>query len=299
MTHNENTHSVGETKSTDAAATATASVCFQKIPRHLRLRIFHSLTYRNHLLLSPTCTMFKTDLALSLEYNRDLRCLHVPEDYSTLNDAYNKIIQSKGAVTTIMLGQGEYVVAESTATLGGKNNYLNIKCPVNIVGSPHVLDKSNIVVVGGFQIGDVFANVPGNVHVEHLTIRNKKGCGVKGYSSFTLNDLMIDQCRYPGVFASGSTFARCFNISVSKSQYSGVYASEGASIILQGRDTSIYGNCLYGISDDFGLYVRGSSSKIQIVSPLTKESISKGNKGGGNWGAGGGATLNQIEIIEE
>jgi hypothetical protein len=47
------------------------------------------------------------------------------------------------------------------------------------------------------------------------------------------------------------------------------------------------------------LKVSGSSSKIQIVSPLTKESISKGNKGGGNWGAGGGATLNQIEIIEE
>jgi hypothetical protein len=40
------------------------------------------------------------------------------------------------------------------------------------------------------------------------------------------------------------------------------------------------------------------SSKIQIVSPLTKESISKWNKGGGNWGTVFGATLNQIEKIE-
>jgi hypothetical protein len=42
------------------------------------------------------------------------------------------------------------------------------------------------------------------------------------------------------------------------------------------------------------------SSKIQIVKPLTKEAISKGNKGGGNWGAKyRGATLDQIETIEE
>ena len=44
--------------------------------------------------------------------------------------------------------------------------------------------------------------------------------------------------------------------------------------------------------------VDGPYSKIQIVKPLTKEAISKGNKGGGNWGARNGANINQIEIIE-
>ena len=67
----------------------------------------------------------------------------------------------------------------------------------------------------------------------------------------------------------------------------------------RGRETSIYENCSGGVSYDYGLAVWGSSSKIQIVSPLTKESISKRNKGGGNWGATHGATMNQIEIIEE
>ncbi len=78
-------------------------------------------------------------------------------------------------------------------------------------------------------------------------------------------------------------------------------AYEGGTIILRGNGTLITDNCLNGHSSSYGLLVYGPSSKIQIVKPLTKEAISKGNKGGGNWGAGqwSGATLNQIETIEE
>jgi hypothetical protein len=50
---------------------------------------------------------------------------------------------------------------------------------------------------------------------------------------------------------------------------------------------------------ELGLNVSDPFSKIQIVKPLSKEAISKGNKGGGNWGARCGAKLNQIETIEE
>ena len=63
--------------------------------------------------------------------------------------------------------------------------------------------------------------------------------------------------------------------------------------ILEGIETS----CLVGGSDS-GLHVNGPSSKIKIVKPLTKEAISKGNKGGRNWGADNGAKLYQIETIE-
>ena len=179
--YHENNHSVGETKSTGDSATATTRVvCFQKLPQHLRLQIFHSLTYRNYLLVSPTCTMFKTDLALSLKNNHVLRCIHVPVDYRTLNEAYERI--QKIALTTIVLGQGEHSVD------GGR---LGIKCPVNIVGSPDVLDKSTIIVQGGIYI---YENINGTVHVEHLTIRGSKDSGVYGWSSFTLNDLIIEQC---------------------------------------------------------------------------------------------------------
>jgi hypothetical protein len=72
MIHNENNHSAGETKATDDAATATAAtataatatarVCFQQLPRHLRLGIFHCLTYRNYVLVSPTCKTWKKSI---------------------------------------------------------------------------------------------------------------------------------------------------------------------------------------------------------------------------------------------
>jgi hypothetical protein len=313
MIHNENNHSAGETKATDdavtataatataatataataTAATATARVCFQQLPRHLRLGIFHCLTYRNYLLVSPTCTMFKTDLAFFSENNLVLRCLHVPEDYRTLNEGYRRIEQSKGAVSTIVLGQGDHVVEFDEDRM----NYLRIKCPVTIVGSRDVLDKSNIVVVGGFIIN---AN---GVHVEHLTIRGSCRNGVFGFSfpfsSCTLNDLMIDQCGRSGVLAHGSsTLVRCHNITISKCLFNGVCASSGATVILDGSQTLISHNCLMEESDYYGLHVYGSSSKIQIVSPLTKQSISKGNKGGGNWGARGGASLKQIKTLK-
>ena len=70
--------------------------------------------------------------------------IRVPKDCTSINEAYTRIEQSKGALTTIVLGPGDHVVK------GG--GYLNIKCPVNIVGSRDVLDKSKIVVVGGFYI---------------------------------------------------------------------------------------------------------------------------------------------------
>jgi hypothetical protein len=89
----------------------------------------------------------------------------------------------------------------------------------------------------------------------------------------------------------------CTNIMVSKCIYSGVHAWDGGTIILRGNRTLITDNCVASLS--YGLRVSGSSSKIKIVKPLTKEAISKGNKGGKNWGAKYGATLKQIETIEE
>ena len=82
--------------------------------------------------------------------------------------------------------------------------------------------------MGGFNI------TANGVHVEHLTIRHKKGHGVVGKSSCTLTDLMIHQCGYSGVYASGSDVVlNCTNIMVSKCIYSGVGADEGGTIILR------------------------------------------------------------------
>ena len=75
-------------------------------------------------------------------------------------------------------------------------------------------------------------------------------------------------------------------------------ASGGASITLIGAKTTVHHNCTKGIMDTYGLVVYGSSSTIQLVSPLTNEQVSIDNHGGRNWGAGHGADIHQIKTID-
>lgn len=96
-----------------------------------------------------------------------------------------------------------------------------------------------------------------------------------GYSSFTLNDIIIEQCNDSGVCASGSaTVTRCNNIIIRQCEGSGVfeYLEVGQSLLMEQRH---HENCTVMKTEDYGLEDNGFSSKIQIISPLTKESISE------------------------
>jgi hypothetical protein len=73
----------------------------------------------------------------------------------------------------------------------------------------------------------------------------------------------------------------------------------GGSITLIGAKTTVHHNCTREDSYDYGLTVDDYSSTIQLVSPLTKEQVSLGNGGGGNWGAVFGGDINQIKTINE
>ena len=125
--------------------------------------------------------------------------------------------------------------------------------------------------------------------------------GVVGMSSFTMEDVLVEQCGGHGVFAYGTgVVGRCTNVEVRQCGWSGVLASNGASITLIGAKTTVHHNCTEGESDDYGLEVYGSSSStIQLVSPLTKEQVSIDNGGGGNWGAEDGGDINQIKTMTE
>jgi hypothetical protein len=72
--------------------------------------------------------------------------------------------------------------------------------------------------------------------------------------------------------------------------------NSGASITLIGAKTTVHHNCTREYSGNYGLNV-SLFSIIQLVSPLTKEQVSLDNGGGGNWGANGGADINQIKTI--
>ena len=210
------------------------------------------------------------------------RKVRVPQDCSTLQEAVTKV-HKDDRLTTIVLGKGEHKI-------GGY--YLHIHSTTKIVGDPGV-PKSEIVVVGGIRFN---RGIPGNCHLQHLTLRQAKERGVAAFSSFTMNDVLVEQCRFSGVYARGTgVLGRCTNVEVRQCGRSGVSASNGASITLIGAKTTVHHNCTKEYNSTHGLAVVGSSSsRIQLIYPLTKETVSTDNGDGRNWGAWNGGDINQI-----
>ena len=76
------------------------------------------------------------------------------------------------------------------------------------------------------------------------------------------------------------------NCNVSHSRICGLAVGGGGLMTIDGNGTTIYHNCTDG-SWCYGLHTYDSSSSIHLVSPLTIETISKNNGGGGNRGGYG------------
>jgi hypothetical protein len=144
-------------------------------------------------------------------------------------------------------------------------NFLEVSSAVNIVGDSGE-PKEKIVVLGGIQFQK---GIQGNCHLQHLTLRHSKGEGVSGHSSFTMEDVLVEQCGGHGVFVLGTgVIGRLTNVEVRHCGCSGVCASNGASITLIGAKTTVHHNCTRGDSRLWGLQVFGSSSStIHLLSP--------------------------------
>jgi hypothetical protein len=217
--------------------------------------------------------------------------VRVPEDCKTLQEAVDWV-HKEDRLTTIVVGKGRHHRSNG--------DHFKIASAMNIVGDPEV-PKSEIVVVDGIKFNE---GIRGNCHLQHLTLRRAHGrrmhgSGVSAWSSFTMEDVLVEQCAGEGVCAYGTgVVGRCTNVEVRQCGWSGVAAERGASIILIGAKTTVHHNCTQGRRYHYGLKVWGSSSStIQLVSPLTKEQVSLDNGGGGNWGAGNGGDINQIKTI--
>ena len=143
--------------------------------------------------------------------------LYVPEDCKTLKEAVKRVAQDQ-RITTIVLGKGEHIV-EVLEEDWGDDNTLRIRSAMTIVGRPDV-PKEKIVVVGGIKFEK---KIQGNCHLQHLTLRQAKSSGVLGWSSFTMEDVLVEQCGYYGVYASGTgVVGRCTNMEVRQCGMSGV-----------------------------------------------------------------------------
>ena len=142
------------------------------------------------------------------------------------------------------------------------------------------------MVTGGFWFKK---GIQGNCHLQHLTVRQAKYHGVFGQSSFTMDDVIVEQCDWRGVYAYGTgVVGRCTNVEVQQCGDSGVMAGDGASITLIGAMTTVHDN------DGNGFCVNGPSSIIQLVPPLTKETVSINNQRHCNNGGGGPKKTNKF-----
>jgi len=287
------------------------------LPVEMQLEIYSHRTYAQHAELADKIQAQSTALgetkaqSTALGETIELRTrtmardgVRVPQDCNTLKEAvalvesvewrgkyanYAKTFKEK-RFPTIVLGKGVHKIDQEYS--------LKITSAMNIVGDPEV-DKSEIEVVGGIRF---YGGIQGNCHLQHLTLRQARYVGVRGDSSFTMEDVLVEQCRYYGVWAQGTGgVGRCTNVEVRYCGLSGVAAGNGASITLIGANTTVHHNCWRRgevSTDEYGLKVYGSSSStIQLVFPLTKEQVSIDNGGGDNWGAGVYADINQIKTI--
>ena len=121
-----------------------------------------------------------TTAAATLAVTTTTDSVRVPDDCNTLEEAVKRV-QGDDCLTTIVLGEGEHVVALYQDKHGRNSNTLVFPAAMHIVGDPGVA-KEKVVVLGGIWFNE---GIQGNCHLQHLTLRQAKKGGVLGDSSFT------------------------------------------------------------------------------------------------------------------
>ena len=152
--------------------------------------------------------------------------------------------------------------------------------------------ETTLVGVGLFILGK---KSEGIVEIEDLTIKGGENYGLWLYDGMNviMRGCTVKKCEGTGVEAYEADIS-CDDLQVVGCGGSGVCASYGGTVKLSGETTRIEGNVTSGNGSTYGLHPYDSSSKIQIVTPLTKDTISFSNSGGGNWGGDG--TIEQVSV---
>ena len=207
--------------------------------------------------------------------------------------------------SVLFIEEGEY---------GADGENVRVKISLSIYGAGR--EKTTLVGVG-LYIGDQLQpdlnwNDDGIVEIGDLTIQGGKGDGLSAACGMnvTLRRISIVDCQGCGLMAVSGGYISCDDLQVIGCGKSGVVANYKAIITLSGEGTSIQGNGLLRPEDVephfnyryrigyriyYGLHANGSSSKLQLVVPLTKEQVSTNNGGGGNWGGDKGSTIDQVD----
>ena len=158
-------------------------------------------------------------------------------------------------------------------------DWVTFEVPMTVSGDGR---HKTFVEGGGFDIQGGWDKSDQKITFMDLTIQKTERSGLSGSGgmSFECIRLHFHKCGGYGVGAS-NTKGRLTNCQVTHCKMSGVY-SENSTIELEGEETRLENNCTNGESHEYGLDTYASST-IHLLSPLKKESVSKNNKGGGNY----------------
>ena len=233
--------------------------------------LFHDvLKIRDLIKLRSSCKLFSIALRPPPLYVMFSHSKHATLQrlLNRLHVLYKKSSGGKGVPSLLFIEEGEYVV----------DTLITVKFPISIIGA----GREKTTLVSTLFIRGKTSDGP--VMIKDLTIKNEEGSGLYAYNGMKviMRGCSIEDCQSNGLFAYEADIS-CDNLQVVGCGMSGVYASTNATITLSGEGTSIHGNVtknVYSIS--YGL-TADSSSKIQLIHPLTKETISTNNGGGGNW----------------
>lgn len=239
--------------------------------------------------------------------------LLVPEECSTLEEAV-EVARTHPHIQTISIDSGEYTIMDTDKN---GHHYLNIDFCIDVVGRRATKSKTQrkrsgstssigsasgstclkskkIIILGGIKIKP---HIQGTLGLKNLTVRHLEDDGIVGYSPFTVEDVIIEQCNGVGMWVEGeSCVVVCKNIEIRQCKSSGMDAVDGANVTFMGKRTSIHDNCINGQTNEYGLNCGNCAySKILFVHPLTKETAVVNNSGGGNWGNGGGTGVDGVD----
>ena len=200
----------------------------------------------------------------------------------TLNSVYEK--NSTTAPTVVFVMQGTFQNNSNTSTT---SRPVFIQYPMAMIGA----GRNKTILSGYILIVEGTKEKEKRVVLKDMTMMggssgNQGGNGlfVRNGLSFLCDSMTFTQCRGTGVFAR-NTKGRLINCEITQCYYNGIYSSNDALIEMEGDQTKVHGNCTSGVG--FGLKTFDTSSRIHLLFPLTKESVSTNNGGGNNYGGEG------------
>ena len=192
----------------------------------------------------------------------------------------------KKGINHLYLQKGVHTVTAQTFPHG---DYVHLTEEWTITGAGR-----GLTIVTGFGFY-VTGRKDDQVTLKDMTVNQTIGPGFNGYEgmSFLCERMHFDQCGREGVIAN-ETNGRLVNCVITQCGLSGIYSYDKGLVFVEGDETKIDKNVATGLLNRYGLEAE-KSSKIQLLAPLTKESITTvDNLGGGNWGTCDGGLIEQV-----